>query len=101
MDTGTECPPESDLTYETFGAEFFGAYCNRCHGGDVTGIDRMGAPAPITFDDLPSIRERLTDIDQQAAAGPDAENAIMPPRPPAPPLAERYRLGEWLACGAP
>ena len=40
-------------------------------------------------------------IDENAAAGPAAINTVMPPEDPQPTQAQRYSLGEWLACGAP
>jgi uncharacterized membrane protein len=99
--TGATCPPASTVTYDSFGRAFFDAYCQTCHASTVTGVDRRGAPAPITYDTVEEIRSDAARIDRHAAAGPDAVNGDMPRADPRPTLEERYTLGEWLACGAP
>jgi len=99
--TGSTCPPESTLTYESFGRAFFEAYCQTCHASDVRGAARQGAPSSHTYDDRASIARAIDEIDRRAAAGPDAINADMPRSYPVPSTREREQLGEWLACGAP
>lgn len=50
---------------------------------------------------LATIRANSTAVDAEAAAGSSTTNTAMPEGTPAPTTAERQRLGEWLACGAP
>ncbi len=99
--TESECPPDSALTYENFGREFFDAYCQSCHASSVQGADRNGAPSSHTYDVVESIREEADEIDARAAAGPAGVNTTMPNEEPRPTELERLDLGEWLACGAP
>lgn len=100
--TGSTCPTGSTLTYETFGRHFMETYCTRCHSSAVKGDQRQGAPDDHNFDTLENIHAtEFEHIDQQAAAGPNAVNTVMPPSDPRPSEAERKQLGEWLACDAP
>ena len=99
--TESVCPTTQTLTYATFGQAFFDSYCQSCHGSTVTGAARKGAPADHVFDQVEDIRLLADHIDELAAAGPAAANAVMPPANPKPSEAERTQLGEWLACGAP
>jgi len=90
------CPPQgTQLTYESFGNEFFAASCNSCHSALVG--DRHGAPESYTFDTLDEVHAHAARIFINSA-GP---NTTMPPGPDDPPLATRDQLAEWLACGAP
>lgn len=85
------CPPAgTELTYENFGAPFFSAWCNHCHGGTQGYSSRSFR----SHDDVRGDRERIFVV----AAG---DNVSMPPGPDDPPEAERQKLAEWLACGAP
>jgi hypothetical protein len=99
--TRSVCPPGSALTYESFGRPFMAAYCTRCHASDLRGDDRQGAPSFHDFDSLFGIKVVFDHIDETTAAGPAASNTSMPPDTPAPALAERKQLGEWIACGMP
>ena len=100
--TGATCPPDSELTYETFTRDFMRDYCTRCHSASLASADRNGAPSDHDFDTLAGLRATASaHIAEQAAAGPDAENSAMPPTDPRPSAAERRKLGEWLACGMP
>lgn len=99
--SGAACPEGSTLTYESFGRSFMESYCLRCHSESVTGADRFGAPSDHNFDTIIEIQGLAGHIDQMAGAGPDSTNEIMPTDDPAPTLAEREQLAEWLACGAP
>lgn len=99
--TGATCPDDSTLTYENFGQQFMEDYCLRCHGEDVTGDARKGAPDDHNFTDWMDIMVLSNHIDQYAGSGPDATNEMMPPSDPKPPLEERQKLSEWIACGAP
>ena len=99
--TGSTCPEDSTLTWDTFGREFMTTYCTRCHGESIDGPSRQGAPKDHNFDSAALVREELEHVDESAAAGPDAVNMGMPPSDPTPTEEERRKLGEWLACGAP
>jgi uncharacterized membrane protein len=99
--TGSTCPSDNSLTYETFAQGFVEDYCLRCHSSERTGADRNDAPEDVNLDTLAGIRVHLDHIDEHAAAGPLATNEAMPPGNPRPTLAERTMLGQWIACGAP
>jgi mono/diheme cytochrome c family protein len=90
--TGSTCPNDSTLTYANFGQAFFQTNCLVCHGSK--------GPESPKFDTVAQIRADTADIDKNAAAGPDAVNTIMPETGSVA-EAERRKLGEWLACGAP
>ncbi len=86
-----DCPPNgTELTYENFGAPFFSAWCNHCHGGTKGHSSRSFR----TLEDVRADKERIF----ATAAG---DNVSMPPGPDDPSEAERAKLAEWLACGAP
>jgi uncharacterized membrane protein len=90
------CPPEgTKLTYESFGRDFLAESCQTCHGQSSS--DRKGAPSSFDFGTLASVREHEARIFARAAA----DNTTMPPGPDDPPSSQRYKLAEWLACGAP
>jgi mono/diheme cytochrome c family protein len=90
--TGSTCPSDSTLSYETFGQDFFETNCLACHGSK--------GPESPKLDTLEKIRANSTAIDEQAAAGPSGVNTNMPEGGSVT-EAERRKLGEWLACGAP
>jgi mono/diheme cytochrome c family protein len=90
--TGATCPSGSTLSYENFGKAFFETNCNSCHGAG-------GAQSP-KFDTVERIRASRGEIDRAAAKGPKASNDYMPDGRGVSD-AERTKLGEWLACGAP
>lgn len=85
-ETGAECPPESELSWEGFGHTFMDTYCVRCHSGYAS-QDR--------------VRSDAFRIDMQAGAGPDAVNTAMPRSGVKPTMEEREALSTWLACDAP
>jgi hypothetical protein len=90
------CPPAgTTLTYDNFGAAFFGQWCEGCHAGEAT--NRHGAPHSVTFDTADQIRDHAGRVFERAAAS----NTSMPPGKDDPPQDDRERLAEWLACGAP
>ncbi len=90
------CPPGgTTLRYASFAEGFMGAYCNRCHSAPEG--DRNGAPLGIVLDTYPGVYNLRERIFLRAAAS----NTTMPPGPDDPPQAERDRLAEWIACGAP
>ena len=87
------CPPTGTTeTYASFGGTFLDTYCNGCHSDSSD-----GAPRAFRFDTIEDIRKHAERIFVRAA-GP---NTTMPIGPDDPPAAERDRLAEWLACGAP
>jgi hypothetical protein len=83
------CPPNgTTLTYSNFGAPFMAKHCTSCHGNTK--------PAAGVFLTSPgAIRQHQFSVDESAGAG-----STMPPSN-GPTSAERARLTEWLACGAP
>jgi len=90
--TGSTCPSDSALTYENFGQDFFKTNCLVCHTAK--------GPESPKLDTVEQIRANRSEIDKQAAAGPDAVNTVMPDGSSVA-ESERRKLGEWLACGAP
>jgi hypothetical protein len=96
--TQSTCPDGSTLTYESFAAPFMEAYCTECHDSEKTGDDRQGAPSFHDFDTYFGIMAVAEHIDETAAYGPAAQNDSMPEHDPKPTAAERFQLGEWLAC---
>ncbi len=90
--TGATCPPNSTLTYETFGKAFFAANCDACHGAGGDTQPRLSSQE--------TIRRQKDDVDKAAAKGPNATNTYMPDGRSVDDE-ERRKLGEWLACGAP
>jgi hypothetical protein len=99
--TGAVCPDTSSLTYDNFGRQFVEDYCLRCHSRDLLGSRREGAPLDHNFDSHFECQALADHMDQMAGSGPDATNLQMPPDAPRPSTAERRKLSEWLACGAP
>ena len=89
------CPTGgTTLTYENFGKGFMDRYCQGCHGS----IDhRDGAPSGYDFGSPEAIRKYKERIFVRSAA----VNTTMPPGPDDPPMDERAKLADWLACGAP
>ena len=74
---------------------FLADNCQTCHGQSSS--DRKGAPSGYDFGTIEEVRAREPRIFARAAA----DNVTMPPGPDDPPAGERYKLAEWLACGAP
>jgi hypothetical protein len=90
------CPQGgTSLTYDDFGRDFLSKYCQVCHGQG--GTDRNGAPSDYDFYDVEMVRAFKDRIFARAAG----DNTSMPPGPDDPPAADREKLAEWLACGAP
>src|SRR5947208_12505432 len=98
--SGATCPTDhADLTYEKFGQTFMTTYCTRCHSSTLkTLAARMNATLDHDFDVYDSIKGMHSHIDRKAASGPSATNTSMPPTDPKPSMAERQKLGQWLAC---
>jgi cytochrome c5 len=93
---GRACPPESSLTYESFGEPFFASWCTGCHSSQLSGDARRNAPPSVDYDTLDGIRKWLPNIYARAADG----HTTMPPAG-GPSTSDRQALGDWLACGAP
>jgi hypothetical protein len=90
------CPPESILTYASFGGPFMLNYCTGCHSSHLAADSRQAAPPTVNFDTLEDVRRQAERIWVRAGD----HNVGMPPVG-GPKAEERRRLGEWLACGAP
>lgn len=102
IDTGAECPDDSELTYANFGAQFMEDYCVSCHSSSLSGDERNGAPSDHNLDTRQGIIDsNLEHISLEAAGGPNGFNRDMPEDGPEPTDNERLKLGEWLACGVP
>ena len=87
--TGSTCPQGSTLTYANFGQAFVQSNCLACHNRQSPNLTTQAA-----------VQAARSDIDQVAAAGPNATNTVMP-EDHSVSAEERAKLGEWLACGAP
>ena len=97
--TQSKCPSTDPPTYDNFGRTFFETYCTKCHDSAKPAGMRGGAPLAINFDTLAGIRMFTSQIDQQAAIGPNATNRFMPGGSgPLPTDDERRRLGQYIAC---
>ena len=75
--TDANCDPA--LTYDSFGRDFFGTFCARCHFWTQESAQLDGASLA-------------------AAAG---TSTSMPPSAPFPTSDQRMQLVQWLSCGAP
>jgi hypothetical protein len=79
------CPPDSTLTYDSFGSVFLADNCLSCH----TSKDRpvLTSKAFVQANKGAIIDVAVTSTTMPANSGLAVE--------------ERQLLGEWLACGAP
>ncbi|HVZ36186.1 MAG TPA: hypothetical protein VG963_27350 [Polyangiaceae bacterium] len=99
--SGATCPADSMVSYDSDIKAFMMSYCTKCHATNVPAAQRNGAPSDHNFDTELGIINEATHIDEAAAAGPTITNTMMPPKGyPAPSVAERQKLGEYLACHA-
>jgi uncharacterized membrane protein len=99
--TESTCPPNSTITYASFGQQFMERYCTRCHSSELVGAARQGAPSFHDFDTQAGVKGVSNHIDETTASGPAATNTGMPPNGPKPTMEERVQLGEWIACDVP
>lgn len=83
-------------TWETFAADFFAAYCTRCHASTLDGPDRNGAPVGYDWDVEATVREHLPEIRNVVGV-----TMYMPLSPPDPTCDERRRLVRWIDADAP
>jgi hypothetical protein len=116
MPTGATCPdPENPpVTWANFGETFMTTYCTQCHSSQLPlPSQRNGATVYHDFDTIGGATGPTNHIDEQAGAGPNAVNTIMPPNRcpttpggkldrdcPQPTEMERERLATWMACDA-
>lgn len=80
-----ECPPQSDLTYESYGQLAIQEHCGSCHAGKES--PNLGTVEQIRANKLAILREAVANT-----AMPEGGDMT---------LEERQTLGEWLACDAP
>lgn len=86
IDTATlTCPPESALTYESFGQLAIEEHCLSCHAGKEN--PRLGTVEEIRANKAAILRAAVASTNM-----PDGGDML---------LGDRQLLGEWLACGAP
>jgi uncharacterized membrane protein len=99
--TETACPTGSTVTYQDDIAPFMASYCTRCHATSVPVSARNGAPTDHNFETEAGVLAEADHVDQEAGASATVTNTEMPPKGyPAPSVAERQKLSEWLACNA-
>jgi len=79
------CPPDSTLTYESFGSTFIADNCLSCH----TSKEK---PNLTTHAAVQGNKGRIMSVAVTGTKMP--ENGSLA-------VEERQLLGEWLACGAP
>ena len=91
-----DCPQGTALTWQNFGRFYLRKYCASCHAAAVSGDDRRGAPADVSFDSAADALAFRTVMLKVAAPADGA----MPPGVVVP-VAERAMFREWLNCGAP
>lgn len=86
---GGDC---DELTYESFGADFFDKYCVSCHDGDTRDPD---------FTRLANITEYKDDIRTRVLVTSTPAALKMPPKSEEQPTAaEKTKLDQWIECGA-
>ena len=80
-----ECPPDSTLTYESFGAPTIEYHCLSCHA-------TKERPTLVTLDQIRANKQAILS-EAVATTSMPADSDML--------LDDRQALGEWLACGAP
>jgi uncharacterized membrane protein len=90
------CPHDSTVTWDNFGSALMHTYCTVCHSSDLPPDQRQLAPEDVNLDTVGGVRRNIEKVWLDAADG----HVLMPPVG-GPSMADRERLGEWLACGAP
>jgi uncharacterized membrane protein len=95
--SGGDCSASDAPTYDTFGRAFIDEYCASCHGANVTGTARNGAPAGATLSTLAEIQAQADALRQVVSIGKTmpAEEASKKPSDE-----ERELFGTWMACDA-
>jgi hypothetical protein len=79
------CPPESTLTYESYGQLVIEEQCLGCHAGNES--PRLDSVEAIRANKNAILREAIA-----STAMPEGGDMT---------IEERQTLGEWLACDAP
>src|SRR5690349_3763981 len=79
------CPPDSTLTYESFGSAFLSDNCLSCH----------------TSKERPGLTTRAAVVANKDSIVNAAVTSTTMPADGSMAIEERQLLGEWLACGAP
>ncbi|MCS6797631.1 MAG: hypothetical protein NZ898_03715 [Myxococcota bacterium] len=89
--------------YVSFAAPFFARYCTRCHGSDVHGDDRLGAPPSILLDVEAVVRSAdvLRRIRETVAVTNFMPDVNRTPPEGFPTCEERRLLARWIDAGAP
>jgi len=92
--------PCGELTYQSFGADFFARYCLACHNELLVGdLARSDAPTDINFNRLDGIRAFQKRIRMRAGVQGDMPPLLL--AVPRPGEQERVQLIQWIDCGAP
>lgn len=93
---GRDCPPDSPLTYRNFGEGLMLDHCTGCHGDEVVEGERSGAPITVNLTTQSQVQDWLERVYARSAD----TNTTMPIVDTIS-TDDRWRLGDWLACGAP
>jgi hypothetical protein len=99
----TDVPPDTALavcddpmlTWEGFAQPFLTTWCLSCHGSQLVGDERHGAPVEFAFDTL-EMTQPFGELIRSVAV----DSNEMPPTDAIAP-ADRARLGDWIDCGMP
>jgi uncharacterized membrane protein len=79
------CPPDSTLTYANFGAEFIGDHCLECHEEDERPLLSTQSQIQANTHDILEQAVYTTEMPEDHGLS----------------IADRQKLGDWIACGAP
>ena len=90
------CSEQPTVTYDTFGRGFVATYCDGCHGSEVQGDTRQGAPPDVVFDSRDGA-EMFADRILARAAPEDGSEPTMPPVGGVTD-GDRDRVTVWLTC---
>ena len=90
------CSEQPTVTYDTFGRGFLATYCDGCHGSEVAGDTRQGAPPEVVFDSREGA-EMFADRILARAAPEDGSEPTMPPVGGVTDE-DRDRVTVWLTC---
>ena len=104
-------PDPRTLTWDSFGQPFMTMFCTDCHSSTLPHSERNGAPLYHDYDTLMGVMSIPDHIDSWAAAGPAADNTLMPPSQcpstpggalnrscPQPTAQQREDLAVFIAC---
>ena len=88
-----DCPSDSAAA-EAAGQKIVEASCNYCHGSQVAGSARQGAPDNLNFDVLATAKSEAEEMYSEAESG------SMPPSGTKITGTDLENMRVWLACGA-